>query len=419
MWKNIWQTRNSPLAQAKWQVGRGDSIRLRDSLWYKPRSADHLDLLQLQYGTVKDLMDPISGNWNSNLINTVYNRTEAEAILSTTFSKFGNIDKVIWPFSSSGEYQVKKGYKMLIALNQENANRCLLSCGKFVTVLPTRTELAKRQIITDDTCAVCGEDQETLDHLFMSCHFARAIWYGAAQGLRTHFIYTTDMANWMKSQIENCNIKSQGDIEILTEQGAILWTIWKTRNRAIFERLEPDIHQALHTFQRLKSEWMQAMTSQEQHYFDPQGKRYYKNFSNCKEWQILIIIGNKNLHGNTNWDGGAFVIKNHLGQSVKKGCFSWHTRNKKTSNLLTIHEALYTAWKEGYRKAILFVSSENLVDELATINTNNKEAEILLEDIRTEKRMFQSLQIKVAHEPIFKEVQQLAKMATQSFIHTL
>ena len=157
---------------------------------------------------------------------------------------------------------------------------------------------------------------------------------------------------------------------------------------------------------------MQAMTPQEQHFYNPQEKRDYINFSSCKGWQILIIIGNKNRRDNTNWDGGAFVIKNHLGQSVKKECFSWHTRNKKTNNLLTIREALYTAWKEGYRKAILLVNSKNLADELTTINTDNKEAEILLEDIRTQKRMFQSLQIKVAPEPIFKEVQQLAKMAT-------
>ena len=317
MWKNIWQKRNSFLVQAKWQVGRGDSIRLRDSLWYKPRSADSLDLLQLQCGTVKDLMDPISGNWNSNLINIVYNRTKVKAILSTTFSKFGNIDKVIWPFSSSGEYKVKKGYKMLMVLNQENDNhndhtrkKCWINLWKlgipfWVSTflweilhrgLPTRTELAKKQIITDDTCVACGEDQETLDHPFMSCHFAKAIWYGAMQGLGTHLIYTTYMANWMKSQIENCHLKCQGDIEILTEQGVILWTIWKTRNRAIFEKLEPDIDQGLRTVQRLKSEWIQTMIFQEQHHYALQEKRHYRNFSNCKEWQILIIIGNKNLH---------------------------------------------------------------------------------------------------------------------------
>ena len=98
------------------------------------------------------------------------------------------------------------------------------------------------------------------------------------------------------------------------------------------------------------------------------------------------------------------MIKNHLGQSVKKGCFSGHIRNKKTSNLLTIREALYTAWKEGYRKAILLVNSVNLADELATINTNNKKAESLLGYIRIQKRMFQSLQIKVAPKLIFKEV---------------
>ena len=62
---------------------------------------------------------------------------------------------------------------------------------------------------------------------------------------------------------------------------------------------------------------------------------------------------------------------------------------------------------------------ENLAEELETINTNNKEAEILPKDLRIQKRMFQSLQIKVALELIFQEAQQLAKMATQSFVRTL
>ena len=55
---------------------------------------------------------------------------------------------------------------------------------------------------------------------------------------------------------------------------------------------------------------------------------------------------------------------------------------------------------------------ENLEKELETTNTNNKEAEILPKDLQIQKRMFQSLQIKLAPEPIFQEVHQSAKMAT-------
>ena len=55
---------------------------------------------------------------------------------------------------------------------------------------------------------------------------------------------------------------------------------------------------------------------------------------------------------------------------------------------------------------------ENLEKELETINTNKKEAEILSKDLQIQKRMFQSLQIKLAPEPIFQEVHQSAKMAT-------
>ena len=56
---------------------------------------------------------------------------------------------------------------------------------------------------------------------------------------------------------------------------------------------------------------MQAMTSQEQHYDIQQEVEAYKDFSKYEDWQILIFIGNKDRGNKTNWDGGAFVIKNH------------------------------------------------------------------------------------------------------------
>lgn len=37
IWRTSGKQKISLLAQAKWQVGRGDSIRLRDSLWLKQK----------------------------------------------------------------------------------------------------------------------------------------------------------------------------------------------------------------------------------------------------------------------------------------------------------------------------------------------------------------------------------------------
>lgn len=145
----------------------------------------------------------------------------------------------------------------------------------------------------------------------------------------------------------------------------------------------------------------------------------YKDFSKCKDWQILIFIGNKNQGGKTNWDGGAFVIKNHIGQSIIKGCFSWHAENKELSTLLTIREALYASWKEGYRKAILFVSTERLAKTMQTTISNRKNIEIIMEDLRTRKNMLHNLYSRVAQTPILQKAQDLAKEAAQTFMHTI
>nr|POF09727.1 coatomer subunit gamma [Quercus suber] len=38
------------------------------------------------------------------------------------------------------------------------------------------------------------------------------------------------------------------------------------------------------------------------------------------------------------------------GQSVRKGCYSWHSSNEENNLLSTIREALYEAWKQGFRE---------------------------------------------------------------------
>lgn len=35
--------------------------------------------------------------------------------------------------------------------------------------------LFKRRVCTENVCHPCGEQNETMDHLFLKCHFASAI----------------------------------------------------------------------------------------------------------------------------------------------------------------------------------------------------------------------------------------------------
>ena len=72
LWKGIWRTKETLLIGTKWQVGMGDSIKLRDPLWYKPRNETTLVEYDLDQGTVRDLMDTEIGTWRAELIANIY-----------------------------------------------------------------------------------------------------------------------------------------------------------------------------------------------------------------------------------------------------------------------------------------------------------------------------------------------------------
>ncbi len=166
---------NNPLlTQGSWKVGNGSNIPLNHPLWYqtKPDVPNHI---RDQTQTVTDLIDSINAQWNSERILQLYDHETSQKIFSIPLSKvaFHSLpDKIIWPHSTTGEYQVKKAYQLLhqSASPPHSHNGGLHNIWKHLwkislphkiltftwkllqNALPLKTELAKRGIQCDLTC---------------------------------------------------------------------------------------------------------------------------------------------------------------------------------------------------------------------------------------------------------------------------
>ena len=79
---------------------------------------DHLGILSpvvegFEEIRVIDLIDPELRQWDLNLLNGLFNPNEVELIRSIPLCHVLIKDKLIWPYTSSGQYIVQLGYKFL------------------------------------------------------------------------------------------------------------------------------------------------------------------------------------------------------------------------------------------------------------------------------------------------------------------
>lgn len=115
---------------AKWRVGDGRCIRIYGENWIpveglgkviSPRTSLAANAL------VAELIHPVSGWWDSQIIDSNFLPFEAQRIKPIPISSVAWEDTLIWPKSSDGTYSVKTGYRTL----------CEESSGDFASVSGT------------------------------------------------------------------------------------------------------------------------------------------------------------------------------------------------------------------------------------------------------------------------------------------
>ena len=141
------------------------------------------------------------------------------------------------------------------------------------------------------------------------------------------------------------------------------------------------------------------------------------NQSICRSqnWQAIIIVDTKKRSREANWNEGAFLIKNHLGQSIHKGCYSWLSSNDEHNLLSPIIEVLYEAWKQGFREVILFLQSNYGVKLIQTHQLTSMKNILVMEDIATLQKIIKHIHVQVAPQLVLQEVQGLVDMVTVCF----
>lgn len=116
--------------------------------------------------------------------------------LSTVQLRPDVTDAVRWAWETSGDYSVRSAYASKF-IGQEHdlrasfiwRSRAPLRCRFFNWLILnnqvwTSDRLARRGLPHQVVCPLCDQDQETVDHLMLSCVFSRSVWFEAlsAQG---------------------------------------------------------------------------------------------------------------------------------------------------------------------------------------------------------------------------------------------
>jgi hypothetical protein len=148
---------------------------------------------------VSELISGDTGWWNTQLIHSIFNKSEAESICSLAISPQQRDDKLIWSGTKNGFFTVRSVYHMEKARSVKEKGECskkaiysevwkkiwklkvpgvkknfLWKVGN--NILPTKENLYKKKITQDPLCPICGLFSESVGHILWSCSSSVAVW---------------------------------------------------------------------------------------------------------------------------------------------------------------------------------------------------------------------------------------------------
>ncbi|XP_010496610.1 PREDICTED: uncharacterized protein LOC104773660 [Camelina sativa] len=222
---------------------------------------------------VNHLINPVTKDWHLPTLEEFLDPRDIPIIRSMAVSKVQKPDRLVWHFTKSGRYTVKSGYRLARELMTEveygpscmalRAQSWKLDVPPKVQhffwqiasgTLPVLERLAYRSVRCDTLCKRCESAPETINHALFECPRSRNVW-GLSPVLLSPdgFPYASIYANLDFIFWQPASQSGVPDVALCLPW--ILWSLWKDRNKKVFQGLEAEPLEILLQANNDKSLW--------------------------------------------------------------------------------------------------------------------------------------------------------------------
>ncbi|KAK0599556.1 hypothetical protein LWI29_006326 [Acer saccharum] len=168
-------------------------------------------------------------------------------------------DTIGWSWCSTGQFSVKLVWKNLeenFVGNSAVFNRIWKSiCPPKVEIFVwhllhgrvlVRNALKRFGLISNNIfdCPMCGEAEESIDHLFLNCKWAWNLWGSCMNWWNISSCSTNSLLDWWLNWPNLCNLNSAARAWSALFF-AMTWTIWEARNERVFKDVSISFEKAV------------------------------------------------------------------------------------------------------------------------------------------------------------------------------
>ena len=127
----------------------------------------------------------------------------------------------------------------------------LCSYGKLLNlVIPWGEVFENHHMAGQFCCSFCDHPDESIDHNFRSCVFAKVVWFWVPPSMRMDCIVEHDIVEWLRLQCLSCLKGDEEDKTLLIWFFITLDVIWQIRNEVVWRSMKPN---SMDAFQRIRA----------------------------------------------------------------------------------------------------------------------------------------------------------------------